>query len=385
MTRSIWIALLASLALLSLALLYGRSDTSAPKSAGAPPSAGPCGSSAFKWTGAASRPQLSDGSAPCYTVRRYLGDWDPSAGLPPAATLKPHFRVALDGSGTHTSVQAAASAATGSARVYILVEPGTYRELVCVSGTTPITLYGADADATRVGIAYDNYNAKPVDGAQVNPCAPVSGATFGTTPSSTFFVKSNDFQAMNLTISNDYAEPDGGTAQAVAMTTEGDRLVFQNVRFIGNQDTLQPSSPSESAVARAYYKSSYIEGDTDFIFGRGTAVFDACDISYVGTRKTGGAHLAPSTDGSSPYGFLVINSHIIGGAGTKPFSTTLGRAWNMTKATNPNGQAVIRDTLIDSHVHTAAPWADSTGGSRKPFDANTNRMFEYNNTGPGAK
>ena len=61
--------------------------------------------------------------------------------------------MAADGSGTHTTVQAAlTAAASGSARRYILVKPGTYRGVVSISGSTPITLYGADTDATRVVI-----------------------------------------------------------------------------------------------------------------------------------------------------------------------------------------------------------------------------------------
>ena len=57
------------------------------------------------------------------------------------------------------TVQAAITAAkamTGG-RVYILVKPGEYRELVCIDGSVPITLYGADTDATKVKIAYNNY------------------------------------------------------------------------------------------------------------------------------------------------------------------------------------------------------------------------------------
>jgi pectin methylesterase-like acyl-CoA thioesterase len=49
----------------------------------------------------------------------------------------------------------------------------------------------------------------------------------------------------------------------------------------------------------------------------------------------------------------------------------------------PNGQAVIRETAIGSHVNVAAPWGVAATSSRA-FDANTNRLYEYKNTGPGA-
>ncbi len=139
------------------------------------------------WTGSPTRPQLTDESAACFTVLKALAaagpvaqpvtdNWDPTAGLPAAATLTPKFTVATDETGTHKTVQAAidaAIAAGGTERVNILVKPGTYRGPVCVKGTLPITLYGADADATKVIIAFDNYSGKTVpvgDATQTNPC-----------------------------------------------------------------------------------------------------------------------------------------------------------------------------------------------------------------------
>lgn len=349
-------------------------------SSGGSTSDGACsGLSKVTWTGASSRPMLTDAIAPCFTTKRYLGDWDPTSL--DASTLTPTFTVAADGSGSHKSVQEAVKAATGSARVLILVKPGKYRETVCVQGATPITLYGADVDATKVTIAYDNVNGKSVGSSLVNECQPASG-TFGTTTSSTFFVKSNDFQAINMTIANDYAEPGNGTAQAVAMTTHGDKLQFQNVRFLGNQDTLQPGSSSDTTVARSYYKSCFVEGDTDFIFGNGTAVFDECSINYVGVRKTGGSHLAPSTDKSIAYGFLFVKSHFIAGTGAKAGAARLGRAWDVSNKPNSNGAAVIRDSEIDNHVSPTTPWGEST--QSRPFSADGNRFYEYKNTGAGA-
>ena len=205
-----------------------------------------------------------------------------------------NFTVAADGSGTHTSVQAAlTAAASGSARRYILVKPGTYREVVSISGSTPITLYGADADATRVVIV-NNRSA---------------GDAGGTAQSATFTTKAAGMQLMNLTISNDFATPTSGSnIQAVALYTTGDKTVLQNVRLHGFQDTFYVDSPSATAIARVYIKDSFIEGDTDFIFGRAVAVFDGGTIRYLSSRKgTGsGVHFAPSTHVDNMYGFLAI-------------------------------------------------------------------------------
>ena len=375
--------------------------------AGAGGGAGAGGSAAActaAWTGDAKRPQLTDASAACYTIANYLAqagtigalttdNWNPTAGLPAAGTLTPMFTVAADGSGTHTTVQAAITAAkavTGGGRVYVLVKPGMYRELVCIDGTVPITLYGADMDATMVTIAFDNYSGKTVDASHVNTCSNPTTAnppktTYGTSDSTTVFVKANGFQAMNLTIANDTDEIAAGnpsSIQAVALTAQGDQGVFQNVRILGNQDTLQVKSSTGTLVARSYFKKSYVEGDTDFIFGRGTAVFDECTLFYVAGRKTNSTHISPSTEMPVGFGYLIIKSKIMG-ASTISGTTLLGRAWDDSSGTMPNGQAIIRETEIGAHVNVTTPWGPAATSSRA-FDANTNRLYEYKNTGAGA-
>jgi pectinesterase len=360
----------------------------------------PAVSCTAEYVGSATRPLLTDASAACYSVKNYLAeagplsalvrdDWDPTAGLPAASSYTPTYTVAADGSGSHTTVQAAIDAANASAstsRVYILVKPGAYRELVCVKGSVAITLYGADSDASTVTIAFNNYADKQVANQPTNACAsPGSSATFGTTGSSTFFVSSSDFQAANLTIANDFDEstvPATAKVQAVALTVQGDKGVFENVRLIGNQDTLQVKSPLATTVARSYFRNSYIEGDTDFIFGRGAAVFDGCTITYVSVRKNSGTVIAPSTNSGNPFGFLIVNSKMLGDAGMTAGTAYLGRAWDDSSDPQANGQAVIRNTEIGGFVRLATPWATSTGG--RVFSASGNRLYEYQNTGMGA-
>jgi pectinesterase len=121
----------------------------------------------------------------------------------------------------------------------------------------------------------------------------------------------------------------------------------------------------------------------DFVFGRGTAVFDGCTIKYLTTRKSNGVHFAPSTETPNNFGFLVINSKIISDSATPAATARLGRAWDDSSGSSPNGQIVIRNSEIGAHIATAAPWAAAASTGR-PFDAATNRLFEYQNNGPGA-
>ncbi len=365
---------------------------------------GGAGAPGLSLSGTPARPLLRSADAARYTTLAYLAqagtigslvtdDWDPTAGAGDVATFLPTYTVAPDGTGSHATVQAAVTAAaqsTSSSRVFILVKPGTYREVVCVPKTAPpITLYGADSDATAVTIVAANAAGKPLD-AGTNPCSGGSGTSYGTSGSATFAAFASGFRAKNLTFANDYAEAASGSNQAVALMTQGDQLIFENVRVLGNQDTLYVKTPSTLTVARAYFKSSYVEGDVDFVFGRGTAVFDGCTLNVLTARQgaKGGNYLAPSTAAGNPYGFLVTGSTFTAAAGTPANLIALGRAWDEGVAcympgASPNGQALVRGSVLGPQIRTAAPWSPAATTAR-PFSADGNRLWEYQNSGPGA-
>ena len=353
----------------------GSSGGSRGGTTGSGGSAGSNGACASPIASTSTRPQLSSADAANYTIAKYLASgsdaWDPTAGLGAASSFTANFTVAADGSGTHTTVQAAVNAATGTARRYILIKPGTYRGVVSISGSTPITLYGADADATRVVI---------VNGAS-------AGDAGGTAQSSTFTSKAAGLQLMNLTVSNDFATPaSGSNIQAVALYTTGDKTVLQNVRLHGFQDTLYVDSPSATAIARVYIKDSYIEGDTDFIFGRSVTVIDGGTIHYLSSRKgTGsGVHFAPSTHVNNMYGFLAIHVSFTADASAPSNKISLGRSWDQSSTTpTPNGQATVRESMLGAHISQTAPWA-AAATSGRAYSATGNRFSEYCNSGPGA-
>jgi pectinesterase len=333
----------------------------------------PCGAIAST----ATRPQLSTAQAANYTTAKYLGDWNPTAGL----TLpgSPTYTVAADGSGDSTTVKGALARATGSSRVNILLKAGTYREKLNLSGSTPITLYGGDADASKVVITYGDS----------------SDSAGGTPQSATFTVSNPGFQAKNLTFANDLDENASGctNCQALAFYSTGDKLVFDNVRFLGNQDTIYFDSTGTGTVARVYLKNSFVEGDTDYIFGRATVVLEDSEMHYTSLRKptTAGRQIAPSTAAANPYGYLFNRCQFTADAATLTNKIYLGRSWDQNVASaadwnassSPNGQAVIRESVLGAHIRLADPWA-AAATSGRAYDASTNRFFEYCNTGPGA-
>jgi pectinesterase len=178
------------------------------------------------------------------------------------------------------------------------------------------------------------------------------------------FVSGKDFIATNLTINNDLDEasvPSGG--QAVALSVSADRATFKNTRILGDQDTLLLNNS-----ARAYFANSYVEGTVDFIFGGGTAVFNACNIYEK--RSTGGPITAGSTPPEKTYGILFYKSTVTG-SGTN--NTSLGRPWY------PNAQVTYRETSLSATIAVAQPWTNMSANTWQNA-----RFFEYKNTGAGA-
>jgi pectinesterase len=377
----------------------------------------PPGGGAPQLEGAASRPQLASGSAADFTVLKYLNKagpvsapqsdgWDPTAGVN-VTGLVPKYRVAKTG-GSHASVQAAIDAAVndgGTTRIGIEVGAGIYREVVCVpSSAPPITLFGASADASAAVIVFDNYSGKTkAADAPANPCNPSLGSTsYGTSGSSTFAAYANGFQAKNLTIENDTDETGlTGNVQAVALATQGDQQIYENVRLLGNQDTFMVKTPGVDVITRVYVKSSFIQGDTDFIFGRAVLVIEASEIRFISTRQgSKGYAIVPSTDARNPYGILVYQSQFTADDATQAGQIHLGRAWDesgkdlptyaglVASGVYPNGQALIRESTLGAHVRASDPWAEAAT-TKRPFSTASgtypaNRLFELGNTGPGA-
>ena len=254
--------------------------------------------------------------------------------------------VASDGTGTYKTVQAAitAAASNSSTRQVITIKAGTYREIVTVPSTkTNITLQGAGSTSSGVVIVNNHSSA----------------GGYGTSGSATFFASAAGFQASNLTISNDY----GSGSQAVALQTNGDKQIYNNVRVLGFQDTLLTNT------GRAYFVNSYIEGATDFIFGGSVAVFNASTIHNV--SSTGGVMTAANTAAANTYGYLFYKCTVNNAGGTNV--TTLGRPWGAA------AQVLYRESTLSAGIKSTAPWQDMSSNSWKNA-----RFFSYKNTGAGA-
>jgi pectinesterase len=282
--------------------------------------------------------------------------------------------VAADDSGDFATVQAAIDAVpTGNTEaITILVRPGTYMgQVVVPSGKPFITLEGTGRGPAAVVVADDRANGTP---------KPDGSGTWGTSGSASITVDGAGFRARNLTFANVFdeaAHPEITSKQAVAILTRADRLEFERVRFVANQDTLYVNSSAAGVIARAYFRDCYVEGDVDFIFGRATAVFDRCRIHSLNRGTSPNGYVtAPSTDIANPHGMLFDRCTLTSDA---PAGTVfLGRPWHPSNDPNAIGQTIIRDSWIGAHIGATA-WSDF--GTWPWKDA---RLAEYHNRGPGA-
>lgn len=212
--------------------------------------------------------------------------------------------VAQDGSGDFKSIQEAINATKSFPykRVTILVKNGTYYEKIKVhEWNTNISLIGESKEKTI--ITYDDYFGKMNLG---------RNSTFYTY---TLLIEGADFFAANLTIQN----TSGEVGQAVALSVFADRAMITNCNILGNQDTLYTSGEGN----RQYFKNCYIEGTTDFIFGKATVLFENCTIH----SKKNSYITAASTPEGVDYGFVFKNCKLT--ADEKATEVYLGRPWRI--------------------------------------------------------
>ena len=273
--------------------------------------------------------------------------------------------VARDGTGQFRNVTEAIEVCRAFMEYHkvIYVKKGTYKEKVIIpQWLTNIEICGEDRDQTI--ITYDDH-ANIVMDARFWPAetseqlmAMGNRAKLGTFRSFTVRVDANDITFKNITIENNAAR----LGQAVALHTQGDRLVFVNCRFLGNQDTVYTGMPH----TRILFDHCYIEGTTDFIFGPSTAWFENCDIyckinSYI---------TAASTPQDVAYGYIFNNCRIT----TAPEVTKmyLGRPWRDYGYTLFMNGELPRQILPEGWHH----WEKER--------EKTARYLEYNNHGEGA-
>ena len=288
------------------------------------------------------------------------------------------------------ALDAAQQHSTAPYRIYIA--PGTYAEKLLITKNN-VQLIGANKDNTY--IRFDDYSGRTDS----------KGKTLGTGGSATVRISAKDIHIENITLENNFDfltndQPSNDNParikdpQAVALFIDApsDRTLVRNVALLGNQDTLFVNS------GRSWFDKVYIEGNIDFIFGQGNALFTNSEIKTLARGKSINPHgfiTAPSTQIASEYGLTFLNCRLTREESVPDNSVALGRPWHPTRDfaggryADPNaiGKSVFINTWMGAHIMNDG-WHSMTGmqkdGGSKTFLPEDSRFFEYKSSGPGA-
>lgn len=277
--------------------------------------------------------------------------FDPSAARWSFTTRSAHtvdssaITVGISASADYRSLQAAIEASADGAT--ITVEKGVYYEIINYEGSNDITIVG-DTDAEYgVDVIIRGYNSLAYNGSSSTRCA--------------VHWKAGDLTLKNITIQNAYDRNIDGTAQSEALYFDApnSKLIAYNSSFLGHQDTLLTKGQN-------WFYKSYIEGDTDFIWGYASvALFEECLLVMLDTSndevKASASYIFETRVGDVssnivPKGYVILNSMIMA---NHPESFFARRATAKTSPTTYYDQVAIIDTIVggESGIN-AALWSD---------------------------
>jgi len=280
--------------------------------------------------------------------------------------------VAADGTGDFCTVQGAFDfiPENNSRPVTVFVRRGRYTEILCLFSRHGVALVGEDRKGTV--IAYPN-NAN-FNGSGGNPYAgtAVPSAANPRAGGSVYrrgmllVHQCDDFSLGNLTLHN--TTPQGGS-QAEALIVNGSldaRAIIRDVDFLSFQDTVQING--QAWVARCH-----VEGDVDFLWGKGPVFFEDC--SFVTLRT--GAYFTQVRNPGTNRGFVFRRCRFEGAPGVTDNYLTRVEPHRF-----PDSEVVLIDCVLGEAVG-AAGWQlqRARGATEDPAPGNVH-FWEYNSRTP---
>jgi len=190
--------------------------------------------------------------------------------------------VAGDGSGDFFTLQGAVDAFPPTHPLSIHVKEGVYLGITLIVGHREITLKGDGVG--RTVLAYPNNEALQ------EKRGSAYRAVLGMEQVSGVVIE-------NLTIRN--TTPQGGSQAEALRVDPGDRVVLRNAEFISRQDTLL-------LTGRIYAEHCRVEGNVDYVWGKGTAYFSDCDFHVVGRE----GWEVQARNPSDKYGYVFVDSRL---------------------------------------------------------------------------
>lgn len=258
-----------------------------------------------------------------------------------APILDHDYTVALDNSGDFCTMQGALDAVANSdtTRTIIRVKQGNYRGVMYIaSNKINITLLGENRETTILS----GYNRE----------------AFNSGSDSRMLLRSygNNLRMYNLTLHN--TAPDN-SGQAETIKHSGNQFIIENCKFKSYQDTL-------CLNGQTYVKNSYIEGDTDYIWGTGTIYFDKCDMKCLSTQS----YITQPRCAQNANGIFLVDCNIISPAGLT--GCYLGRT---TNDSYPYCQSVFINCTMPTSLILPIGW-------KNDYTATNLRWWEYKSKDP---
>lgn len=287
-------------------------------------------------------------------------------------------------------------------RITIHIAPGVYREQITV--VTPYLTFKNDTPAKEVkltwyyGIGYKYYSSGisgfydpdlAHDKFSKNGAARWGVSTYIKPTATAFHAEGITFEAsFNKYVTEeeiaDGVEPDGSlpftrrinsdvtskkaTERATALCSEADHNEFKNCRMIGSQDTFYTAGGTQ------YLVNCYIEGQTDFIFGDGDAIFDKCEIRWCGYSSGASSGYITAARNPKKNGYLFSNCIVSGNAKMKVEPGFFGRPWGQGAKV-----AFIDTVFTNANLLNGVAWTSMSGNT--PEKAG---FREFNSTCGGA-
>ncbi|CCF36402.1 pectinesterase [Colletotrichum higginsianum] len=299
-----------------------------------------------------------------------------------------------------TTIQAAiASLPNNTTPYFILIAPGNYTEQLNVTRSGPLTLLGMTDDPAS-GLLYSdvnpdttasnanevqvwwnaaNHNVAFPDnaytsvltvGPNLNATLTGSGPTGFPVPEDTPF-GCTDFRAYNIDFRNDEYPFSNGPAHAVGVSRAN--AGFYSCGLYSYQDTLYVGK-----LGNAYFYDNVIAGQTDFLYGFGTAYIQNSTLSL---RNCGGGITAwkgTNTTFDNKYGVYISDSQAI--AANASIAQTIRGACPLGRPWNAQHRSIFMESYFDASIK---PQGYIQWGATDNRINNYTFMAVYDDRGPG--
>lgn len=245
--------------------------------------------------------------------------------------------VAQDASGDYTTLQDAIAAAPAgrTSPWLIFVKKGNYTGHITIPASKPyIHIIGQGKNLVTIS---DNR---------------LSGGdnAYGISDGATMDIESNNDFIEGVDLQNSYGVNQNNGPQALALCSNGDKLILNNMKLRSYQDTWYTGGNDSH---RSFITNSWIEGAVDFFYGKGDVMIANDTVNIV--RKDGGFIVAPNHGKSAKWGYVFLNNVITAPGNPSETTVWLGRPWHeYPKTVYINTKALVNIP--------ATGWYETMGG-----------------------